>query len=182
MPLNHGIYSELTQKQFELIGKLVVEFSNLEFLLGVLLSRLLITPEFLGRTYTDNLTVDRIIKSITKALEIHEFRYRNGIVSNENIGSIKEILIEVKKMQELRNDLAHYCWTRVSDTKIFGSGLSGKIPKNTKPYDDCVELTNSELLQTYDSAYSTVDRLRILIDQLPELEESIELFKMLKRK
>jgi len=56
MPLNHtSKYSDLTPDQFTLIGKVIIEFSNIEFMLGVILSRLLITPEFLGRTYTDQM-------------------------------------------------------------------------------------------------------------------------------
>jgi len=36
MPINHGSkYSELTEAQSGLIGRLVVEWSNIEFLLGV---------------------------------------------------------------------------------------------------------------------------------------------------
>jgi hypothetical protein len=42
MPLNHtSEYAELIDEQFALIGRLVIEWSNIEFLLGVLLSRLL---------------------------------------------------------------------------------------------------------------------------------------------
>jgi hypothetical protein len=82
MPLNHtSIYSELTDRHFMAIGKLAVECSNIEFLLGVLLSRLLITPEFLGRTYTDNLSVAKIQDAITNALDIHQYRYRCKIIS-----------------------------------------------------------------------------------------------------
>jgi hypothetical protein len=52
MPLNHtSEYAELTNEQFALIGRLVIEWSNIEFLLGVLLSRLLFMPEFVGRVW-----------------------------------------------------------------------------------------------------------------------------------
>ena len=65
MPLNHtSIYAELTEDHFIAIGKLVIEWSNIEFLLGVLLSRLLITPEYLGRTYTDELNALKIKNAI----------------------------------------------------------------------------------------------------------------------
>ena len=42
VPLNHhSEYSELTEAQYAAIGRAVVEWANVEFLLGVLLSRLL---------------------------------------------------------------------------------------------------------------------------------------------
>ena len=47
--LNHSKYSDLTAAQYEALGKLFVEWSNIEFMLGLILSRLLFTPEFLGR-------------------------------------------------------------------------------------------------------------------------------------
>jgi hypothetical protein len=43
MPLNHTPYSDLTQEQAALIGRIGIEWSNVEFLLGQLLSRLLMT-------------------------------------------------------------------------------------------------------------------------------------------
>ena len=47
MPLNHtSIYAELNDENYALIGRVVVEWFNVEFLLGNLLSRLLFTPEF----------------------------------------------------------------------------------------------------------------------------------------
>lgn len=76
MPLNHtSQYSELTQAQYAALGKAVVEWVNVEFLLGVLLSRLLATPEFLSRTYTDSISAVRLQGAIAEAVEIHRVRY-----------------------------------------------------------------------------------------------------------
>jgi hypothetical protein len=65
MPLNHtSEYAELTNEQFALIGRLVIEWSNIEFLLGVLLSRLLFTPEFVGRVYSDEMSATRMERAL----------------------------------------------------------------------------------------------------------------------
>jgi hypothetical protein len=48
VPLNHASrFSELTDDQFKLIGQIVVEWANIEFLQKIILSRLLLSPDFL---------------------------------------------------------------------------------------------------------------------------------------
>ena len=77
MPLNHtSQYAELTDDHFKAIGKIVVEWSNIEFLLSVLLSRLLVTPEFLGRSYTDHMNAVKLQEAVKEGVEIHKQRYR----------------------------------------------------------------------------------------------------------
>ena len=57
MPLNHtSSYADLTSEQAELIGRFVIECSNIDFLLGEILGRLLFTPEFLKRIYADEMS------------------------------------------------------------------------------------------------------------------------------
>lgn len=171
MPLNHtSKYSELTDEQFLLIGKIVIEFSNLEFLLGVLLSRLLITPEFLGRTYTDQMNAFSILEAIDNALEIHCRRYSYKIITEQNVLQIKIILQDIKTFRPLRNKFAHFCWSRSNDNEIFGTKLSGKLP-NTKKNVESVLIKNSDIMDSYIKVYSTVEKLQQLIYLLPELPE-----------
>jgi hypothetical protein len=153
------------------IGKLAVECSNIEFLLGVLLSRLLITPEFLGRTYTDNLSVAKIQDAITNALDIHQYRYRCKIISEENLSEISQINKRITEVRTLRNKLAHFCWMRSNDEKMFGTRFSGKVSKNKKPDKDCITLDVKELEKAYKEAYEIVDALSKIVQKLPQLEE-----------
>jgi hypothetical protein len=86
MPINHtSKYSDLTDDQYKLIGKVIIEFSNLDFLLGNLLSRMLIMPDFLGRTYNDLLTTSKIIEGIENAINIHKERYSNKLIDQNTI-------------------------------------------------------------------------------------------------
>ena len=116
MPLNHtSKYAELTDEQFALIGRLVVEWSNIEFLLGVLLSRLLFTPEFLGRVYTDEMNANRVQDALKKALNIHRHRYGSRILSTETLDEIVQLNVDGGKSRKLRNKFAHLCWSRSND-------------------------------------------------------------------
>lgn len=187
MPLNHTTkYSELTDQQFLLIGKVVIEFSNLDFLLGVMLTRLLLTSEFLGRTYTDHISSFKLIEAIENALDIHERRYNNQLISQNKSKEIKDILGKVKSLRKLRNKFAHYVWVRSSDEEMFGTKFSGIIPKYDRKkqqhLDDSIVLKLVELQKAYEKAYQLVDDITILNSSLPFLEESVKLFDLLKKK
>ena len=76
MPLNHSSeFSELTDQQYMVLGKAVVEWANIEQLLSILLGRLLATPDFLARTFTDPLAAFRLQEAIKEAVEIHREPY-----------------------------------------------------------------------------------------------------------
>ena len=116
MPINHSSsYAELTPRQFEAVGRLVVEWSNIEFLLGVLLSRLLRTPEFLGRVYTDELMAARMQSALEKAIAIHRQRYGGRLVSEALLDEITALNSEIEKIRGKRNKFSHFCWCRSND-------------------------------------------------------------------
>ena len=172
MPLNHNSkYSELTDQQFILIGKIVIEFSNIEFLLGLLLTRILLTPSFIGRTYTDNLNISSVIKAIRNGLEVHAFRYMNRFITKQTAEEIITLLSKVHKIQEIRNRFAHQCFARHTDDAIYGSKLSGDVPKENSLKPDTSIITNSQLLELYSEAFKLVDILRSVIRRFKEVEE-----------
>jgi hypothetical protein len=183
MPLNHtSKYAELTDNQFLLIGKLTVEFSNIEFLLSEMLGRLLITPSFLSRTYTERMNVVALIEKIRNAIDIHERRYNNFFVSKELSNSISNILSEIEKIRLIRNKFAHYCWSRQTDSKIFGTNFLGKVPKDSRPNEGVSEITNIEIESMYKNSYQIVESLSKIIDDIPELLEDRELKSKLRYK
>ena len=172
MPLNHtSKYAELTDEQFVLIGRLVIEWSNIEFLLGVLLSRLLFTPEFLGRVYRDEMSVSRIQGALKKALDIHRHRYGSRIVLTETLDEIMQLNADIEKFRGLRNRLSHFCWSRSNDEEIFGSGLSGFMPPSKRLGKDSMNISVSELKEAYRDAYQLVEHLSGVIQRIPEIDE-----------
>ncbi len=172
MPINHtSKYAELTDEQFALIGKLVIEWSNIEFLLGVLLSRLLFTPEFLGRVYSDEMSASRIQGAIKKALDIHRHRYRSEIVPTITLDEILQLNDDIDTFRGLRNRFSHFCWSRSNDEKIFGTGLSGFVPPSKRLDKDSMMVSVSELKEAYRNAYQLVERLSGVISRLPETDE-----------
>lgn len=172
MPLNHtSIYAELTDEHFKSIGRIVVEWSNIEFLLGVLLSRLLITPEFLARSYTDHMSAVRLQESIKEGVDIHRYRYGCKVISGTVLEEISAITNRVTVLRSTRNKFAHFCWSRSTDDEIFGTNLCGGIPHGKKHEKSYVTYTLSELSVFHSEAYEVVDKLSSLVESLPRMEE-----------
>jgi hypothetical protein len=172
MPLNHTAkYAELTPRQFEAIGRLVVEWSNIELLLGIVLSRLLHTPEFLGRVYTDELMAVRMQSAIEKAMSIHRNRYGCRLVPEDVLTDIASLNSEVERIRGTRNKLSHFCWCRSNDEELFGSGLSGHVPPSKKLDKDSIVVSLTELDEMYKHSYAVVSRLSELVAKLPEVPE-----------
>jgi hypothetical protein len=165
MPLNHSSqYAELTDEHFMSIGKIVVEWSNIEFLLGVLLSRLLVTPEFLARSYTDHMSAVKLQEAIKEGVEIHRQHYGCKLISEDELARIVIINNRVTTLRATRNRFAHFCWTRSTDEEIFGTNLSGGVPSY-------ITFTVSELTGFHREAFELVDELSSLVQLLPEMEE-----------
>ncbi|MEN8695756.1 MAG: hypothetical protein ABF321_00045 [Bacteroidia bacterium] len=59
------------------MGKIMIEFSNIDFLLGVLLSRLTFTRFDLSRTITEKLTAHNTILAIEDCIKMHDIRLGN---------------------------------------------------------------------------------------------------------
>lgn len=172
MSLNHmSVYSELTDEHCKLIGKIVVEWANIEFLLGLLLSRLLVTPEFLARSYTDRLNAFRIQEAIEEGIEIHRKRFGGQIISNKKLDLISGLNKKVSELRGKRNKFAHFCWCREADHKIFGIKFSAGLPDSEKHKKSCVTYTTSDLSSFYNEMYELVESLQLMVGKLPQMTE-----------
>ncbi len=172
MSLNHASkYAELMDAHFAVIGKVVVEWSNVEFLLRTMLARLLFTAEFLARSYTDRLTAAKVQEAIDEAVEIQRSRYGGNLISDSILDEIVAVNKKITLLRSTRNRFAHFCWCRSTDDEIFGTRLSGGVPNPKRERSDSVVLSVTELEAFYHDAYSIVDSLEKLLSKLPELKE-----------
>lgn len=172
MPLNHtSQYSELTQAQYAALGKAVVEWANVEFLLGVLLSRLLATPEFLSRTYTDSISAVRLQGAIAEAVEIHRVRFGHRLVSEQVLLEILQVNALVTSIRGMRNKIAHFCWARSHDEELFGTSFRGGVPSAKNGRRDHAVLSSQELARLNGEVHSLVEQLIKLVAMLPEASE-----------
>lgn len=174
MPLNHtSQYAELTDEQYVALGKAVVEWANIEQLLSVLLGRLLATPDFLARTFTDPLAAVRLQEAIQEAVDIHRVRYGERVVSGDLLDEIAKINKSVTSLRGMRNKIAHFCWCRRSDESLFGTSFAGGIPTPKSERRSSAVLKLSELRKFHQEAFSLVERLIVLTESLPCVDEEL---------
>lgn len=179
MTLSHASeYARLTDHQLMLIGRFVTEWANLEFCLGVIVSRLLLTPSFLSRTYTDRTSAAQIQDTINQAIEIHSYRYNSKLIDEKILNEIRSLNVKISTLRSLRNKFAHFCWMRNTDENIFGTSFLGATPKNAKLNKSIASLSNKEISEHNAELYQTIERLYEIISLLPEIQEehSMELF------
>lgn len=172
MPLNHtSQFAELTDQQFELIGKIVVEWANIEFLQKLILSRLLFSPEFISRTYTDRMSAVRVQDAIKESVDLHRHRYGANVVSEDILSEIEKLNEEVHNARTHRNKFAHFCWARSTDEEIFGTNFSAGLPESKKHKKPFIVVKNKELEQLYKESFDLVDKINQILEKLPEVEE-----------
>lgn len=174
MPLNHSSeFAELTDQQYMVLGKAVVEWANIEQLLSVLLGRLLATPDFLARTFTDPLTAFRLQEAIQEAVEIHRVRYGERVIAGTLLDEIIRINKSVTALRAIRNKIAHFCWCRSSDESLFGTSFSGGIPTPKSERKNVAVITLTELTDFHQKAFALVEKLIALTEKLPEVDEEL---------
>ena len=172
MPLNHSSkHSALTDAQYAAIGKAVVEWANIEQLLGMLLARLLATPDFLARTFTDPLSAVRLQDGIKEAVEIHRIRYTEKLVSSDVLDQISAVNDSVSALRASRNKIAHFCWCWRSDEVMFGTSFAGGIPTARSQRKDSALLSLTELAEMDRQAIAIVKQLMVLIAKIPAIDE-----------
>lgn len=176
MPLNHtSKFADLTDDQYAGIGRAVVEWANVEVLLGAVLSRLLLTPDFLGRTFTQSASASRLQTEIVEAAEIHARRYRYRFVSEELLHEILEINASVTIVRAMRNKFAHFCWVRSNDDEVWGTSFPGGVPSASKDRKAFVKLSTQDLVTLNQRVHTLVERLLTVREKLPEVREEASL-------
>jgi len=95
---------------------------------------------------------------------------------------LSDKVIEINKIRALRNKFSHYCWSRITDEKIFGTGFISKQINPKKPNEGSIEISNLDIEELYKKAYKVVNELEEILQKLPELIEDKELKNKLKYK
>lgn len=171
MPINHATpFADLTEAQYSALGKVVVEWANIECLLGVLLGRLLLTPEYLGRTYAAGMTAVRLQSAITEAVSIHRHRYRAKRVAEDTLKLIESLNARVSSLRANRNKISHFCWARWSDDEIFGTALAGGVPDPKWERRTNARLELGELKTLHQEAYGLTEELLRITQALPKVD------------
>jgi len=173
MPLNHSSQcTELTEEQYAALGKAVVEWANIEEMLGAIIGRLLVTPDFLARSYTDSLSAARAQEILTQAIEIHRARYQCKQVSEKILDDLTAINEKITTLRAKRNKIAHFCWMRTTDEELWGTNFAGGMPSPKTERRCQAKFTLDDLAITHQECYQIVNQLLSIFDALPKINES----------
>jgi len=104
-----------TERQYAAIGRVVATWSEVEFALESILSRLALTPALLGFVLTDKLGPDNRIGAIKSLIHVHQTKYAGVLVDQGALAQISGLLKTVRKMKDDRNFIAHTVWSRATD-------------------------------------------------------------------
>jgi hypothetical protein len=173
MPLNHtSEFAALTDEQHAGIGRVVVEWSNVEYVLSVLLSRLLRTPEYLGRTYSAGLAAVRLQAAISEAIEIHRHRYGCKLIAEELLVRIESSNNRVTSLRAERNKISHFCWCRTDDESVFGTSFAGGVPSETWERKNSREVSLTDLHRLYTEAHDLTEELMLIVTSVKAVDET----------
>ncbi|MFZ2650538.1 MAG: hypothetical protein WA210_10595 [Burkholderiaceae bacterium] len=173
MPLNHSSeFAALTDEQHAAIGRVVVEWSNVEYMLSVLLSRLLRTPEYLGRTYSAGLSAVRVQAAISEAVEIHRHRYGHKIIAEEVLVRIESSNHRVTSLRAERNKISHFCWCRTDDESVFGTNFAGGVPSEKWERKNLRQVSLADLRKLYTEAHSLTEELMLIANSIKPIDEA----------
>ena len=173
MPLSHSSeFAALTDEQHAAIGRVVVEWSNVEYLLSVLLSRLLRTPDYLGRTYSAGLSAFRLQEAISEAVAIHRHRYSSKILGEELLIRIENANRRVTSLRGERNKISHFCWCRSDDESVFGTSFAGGVPSEKWERKNARQVSLAELQELYAEAHGLTEELMLITTSVKPVDEA----------
>jgi len=172
MSLNHtSQFAQLTETQFASIGRIVVEWANIEFLCKQVLSRLMLCPSFPSRTFTDRMNAFSVQDSIVEGVELHRLRYSAHIIEASILDEIERLNQQVHEARSKRNRFAHFCWSRSTDEEIFGTNFSGGHPDSKKHRKSYATMTTADLDDLYQSSHQLVESLHLVLSRIPQVDE-----------
>ena len=149
----------------------VSEWASAEFYLGVILGKMLLSPEYLSKTYTDFMGAAQLQDAIQQAIVIHKKRYAGKLIANQLLDEILALNKEIVKLRSIRNKFAHFCWMRTSDEEVFGTNFSGAAPSDKRHNASFKTLNVSEIRKHYDDLFRAVERMQEISLQIPKVTE-----------
>ncbi len=113
----------LTERQHAAIGRVAVLWSEVEWAMERILTRLALVPSLLGYVLTDKLGADNRIKAIRALIEVHKIKYA-GLIDDALLTEIQEYLASLGTMKDDRNYIVHSVWAKASETELSRFDIS----------------------------------------------------------
>jgi hypothetical protein len=163
-------HDRLNAEQLQAIGRIATTWSVLERVLGILLSRLMMAPEFSASALTKDLSLDNQIKAIKSLLSLHIERYHRSIVTPGLEEVISNMIPDFFALKEKRNSLTHTVWFAMGKDKI--SGLRSKpTTMSNAATSESPKWSTVEINAVADEIQKLSDAMYLVAQILPAVDE-----------
>lgn len=156
-------------EHLQAIGRVATAYSVLERVLGMVLARLVLAPDFPTMAITKDLSMDNHLKALRTLIQLHEERYHSKIASKDLTHILANMATDVAKLKDERNIIVHTCWYRMGDKLIGLSGRPATISK-VEAYP-APEKTTAEINDLARRIETLGDAMFIVVQYLPEVDE-----------
>lgn len=126
----------LTDRQCAAIGRVAAVWSEIEFAMERILSRLAMAPSLLGYVLTAKLGPDNRIVTIQTLLKVHKNKYRSSLVGHDVLADIGELLKPLRKLKDRRNFIIHSVWIKISDAYLSRFDIDASAPSIRVGYNE----------------------------------------------
>jgi hypothetical protein len=162
-------YERPDDEQLRAIGKVAATWAVLERMLGLIVTRLALAPEFPGMALTKDLGLDYQIKAAKALITLHKNRYRCEIIGSDWLVVISNMLRRFISLRQERNIVVHTVWYRFGDKlsslpsrPMTSTGLE----ENPRP-----ERTVGQLQKLAADIQELADAMFVAVQHLPEVDE-----------
>jgi len=159
-----------SDEQLTAIGRITTTWSVLERILGILLARLALAPEYPAMALTKDLGLDNQIKAVKTLLSLHADRYEQNIVNEDLEGIITNMLSKFAKLKERRNVLSHGIWFRMGDnlSSLRSRPITARVASTQSPLADW---TVPEMENLAWDIQELADAMFVVTQLLPAVDE-----------
>jgi hypothetical protein len=163
-------HDRLTPEQTQAIGRVTVTWSILERVLGLLLSRLALAPEYPSLALTKDLGLDNQIKALKILVSLHTERYQGTLVTPGLDAVILNMAKEFARLKDKRNIIVHTAWFRTGQ-----DGMSGLSPRPTTVSKSAAmpsqDWTLADINTLSDKIQQLADSMFVVAQLLPDVDE-----------
>jgi hypothetical protein len=159
-----------TIEHLQAIGAVAFAWSVLERVLGILLARLALAPEYPTLALTKQLSAVDQIRVLRTLIPLWRERYLGALANDALIEDIAKFPAQLEKLKDERNVIVHTVWIKKNSETV--SAMRAKpVTEASSAINPPVDKTISQMNQLAIDIQSLADRIFIFSQLLPAVDE-----------
>jgi len=158
--------------QLAAIGLVASNFSILERVLGLALTRLALAPDFPALALSKEIGVNYSLKAMEKLLALHRERYIGQIASFDLLDVLDRYPTKIRPLKDQRDIVVHTVWMRAGKDRLIGL-RPRPLTESAAAQSKGPEYDLKQLHAIAADIEATANELFVLAQLLPEVDESL---------